>query len=209
MDIRLVSFDLDGTIFPNTTTCIELGKRLGHLSVIERLEAQYKNFEITNRQVAEGDAFAYAGQAVKDVESVILQIPTIQGFIETIGALKQRGILCLIVTVTWSFAARALANRYNMDGYAGAQMIEENGILAGRVLQHFEAEDKVRFVEGFARQHGIPLAQCAAIGDSRSDIPLFGSVGCAIALNATSEARAAASRALDTHDMRDVLPLLV
>jgi phosphoserine phosphatase len=48
----------------------------------------------------------------------------------------------------------------------------------------------------------------AAVGDSRSDVPLFERVGMSIALNATPDARAAATHALDTEDLRDVLALL-
>ena len=207
--IRLVSFDLDGTLFPETTTCMELGRCLGHIDVITRLEEQYKNCEITNAQVAEGDAFAYTGKPVAEIEASILLIPTIRGLAETVFALHEHGISTLVVTVSWSFAARALAKKHGMAGYAGTEMIEENGILAGRVGQHFEAEDKVRFVRAFARERGFGLDQCAAIGDSRSDIPLFKEVGFSIALNGTEQARAAATRSLQTDDLRDVLPLLL
>jgi phosphoserine phosphatase len=209
MNIRLVSFDLDGTLFPDTTTCIELGRRLGHLDVIAKLEDQYKNFEISNAQVAEGDAIVYAGQPLKTIEKAVLSIPTIAGIADTITSLHERGIATLIVTVTWSFAARALAEKYGIAGYAGAEMEVADGILAGRVRRHFEAEDKVRFVEQFARRRGFTLRDCAAVGDSRSDIPLFNSVGLSIALNATAQAQAAATRSLKTRDLRDVLPLLL
>lgn len=209
MDIRLVSFDLDGTLFPGTTTCLELGRRLGHVDVISRLEEQYKNFEITNKQVAEGDAFAYAGRSVDEIETAVLLIPTIRGMVETFAALHERGISTLLVTVSWSFAARVLSKKYGMSAYAGAEMAEENGVLAGRVQRHFEAEDKVRFVEAFAQKCGFGLEQCAAIGDSRSDIPLFKRVGFSIALNATEQAQAAATQSLQAGDLRDVLPLLL
>ena len=128
MNIRLVSFDLDGTLFPDTTTCIELGRRLGHLDVIARLEDQYKNFEISNAQVAEGDAIAYAGQPLKTIEEAVLSIPTIAGIADTMTSLHELGIVTLIVTVTWSFAARALAEKYGMGGYAGAEMGMAEGI---------------------------------------------------------------------------------
>ena len=208
MAIRLVSFDLDGTLFPDTTTCIELGRCLGHLDVIRDLEARYARYEIDNAQVAEGDAIAYAGRTTEFIEEAVLAIPTISGIQETIAALRAHGIATLIVTVTWSFAARALAKRYAVDGYAGAEMEEIDGILAGRVCKHFEAADKVRFVEGFAQARGIALSECAAVGDSRSDIPLFQSVGLSIALNATPEARAGATRSIETRDLRDILAML-
>jgi phosphoserine phosphatase len=209
MDIRLVSFDLDGTLFPETTTCMELGRRFGHLDVITELERKYQNFEISNREVAEGDASAYAGRCVEEIERAVLMIPTIRGFAETIGTLHEHGMITLIVTVSWSFAARALARKHGITGYAGAEMTEVAGILTGQIYRHFEAEDKVRFVQGFGQQLGISLSQCAAVGDSRSDIPLFKAAGFSIALNATEHARAAATCSLQSNDLTDILPLIL
>jgi hypothetical protein len=45
-------------------------------------------------------------------------------------------------------------------------------------------------------------------GDSRSDVPLFERAGMSIALNATPDARAAATHVLDTDNLCDVLALL-
>jgi phosphoserine phosphatase len=207
--IRLVSFDLDGTLFPDTTTCLELGKSLGHLARIKELESRYQRYEISNADVAEGDAVAYTGKSVREIEDLVLQIPMIGNFRETLETLRQLGMISLIVTVSWSFAARTIAKHYGVHGFAGAEMTEKDGILGGTIARHFEAEDKVRFVESVAEMHGFGLDQCAAIGDSRSDIPLFGRVARSIALNATKEAKEAASISIETRDLRDILPLLV
>ncbi|WP_405503257.1 HAD hydrolase family protein [Streptomyces niveus] len=55
---------------------------------------------------------------------------------------------------------------------------------------------------------GVPLDACVAVGDSRSDLPLFEEVGYSIAFNGTPEARGAATAAVDGDDLRAVLPLL-
>lgn len=47
-----------------------------------------------------------------------------------------------------------------------------------------------------------------AVGDSRSDLPPFAAAGGPVALNATQDARKAATYTLDTEDLRDVLPFL-
>ena len=205
---KLVSFDLDGTLFPGTTTCLELGRLVGNLDLIRELEDRYTRFEITNAEVAERDAGAYRGWDVAEIERAVLRIPVIGGFGETVRALKARGLHVLVVTVAWSFAARALVRAHGLDGFAGAVMGEADGRLTGEVARHFEAEDKVRFVRAYAETHGFDLRHCVAVGDSRSDIQLFQAAGLAIALNATEQARAAAHMSLDTDDLRDVLPLI-
>jgi phosphoserine phosphatase len=77
-----------------------------------------------------------------------------------------------------------------------------------RVSRYFDEHDKVRFVEEWCAQNGYSMSQVAAIGDSRSDVPLFRRVGMSIALNATTDARAVATHVIDTPDLRDVLALL-
>ena len=77
-----------------------------------------------------------------------------------------------------------------------------------RWLVSFDEHDKRNFVERYCIARSIPMEHCIAIGDSRSDIPLFGAVGFSIALNATPDARAVATVAIDTDDLADILTLI-
>jgi phosphoserine phosphatase len=206
---KLVSFDLDGTLFPGTTTCLELGRLLDHFDLIQDLETRYARFEISNTDVAEQIAEAYRGQDVAAIEQAVLGIPLIGGFHETIRILKTHDIHVLVVTVTGSFAARALVREYGLDGYAGATMGEDDGTFTGRVERHIDASEKPAYVRDYAARHGFDISRCVAVGDSRSDIALFGDVGLAIALNATAPARAAAHVSLDTDDLTDILPYIL
>jgi phosphoserine phosphatase len=81
--------------------------------------------------------------------------------------------------------------------------------LTGAVEAYFDEHDKLDFVAGWCAANGYSLQDVVAIGDSRSDLPLFRHAGASIALNATAEARAAARHAIDTDDLRDLLALLV
>lgn len=203
---RLVSFDLDGTLVHQSTTCLELAKAHDCLDEVMALETGYARGEITHREFAERNAAVYRDWPLEDAERAALALPLIDGLSETVGTLKASGLHVLVVTVTWSFIARALVRSFGMDGFAGATMGERDGRLTGKVTAHFGEVDKPRYVESYGREHGIGLDQCVAIGDSRSDLPLFAAVGHAIALNATADARQAAHTAVDTDDLRDVLP---
>jgi phosphoserine phosphatase len=98
-----------------------------------------------------------------------------------------------------------LADYLDLDGYAGAEMGENDGRLTGEVVAHFGEHDKPRYVRDYGRRDGIEFDQTVAVGDSRSDLPLFREVGRAIALNATEDARSAAHVAVDSDNLRDVL----
>ena len=81
-------------------------------------------------------------------------------------------------------------------------------ILDGRVACFCDEDEKARRAAGFAGRLGIAFADCLAVGDSRSDLPLFKLTGRAIALNARPDAKAWASEHLETKDLRAILPML-
>ena len=209
MKWRLASFDLDGTLVTGTSICQHLGIRLGHRNVIEELEAQYAAGEITNREVADRDASYYRGRRVSEIREALESVPIIGGAEETFVVLREQGLRIVIATVTWSFAARIVADRFELDAWSGCEMGESpDGVLSGFVRRHFDEFDKVEFVRGCCDDHGIAMGEVIAIGDSRSDDPLFGSVGYSIALNATPDARDAATRSLNTKDLRELLAVV-
>ncbi|MFD5065698.1 HAD hydrolase family protein [Streptomyces sp. NPDC058394] len=60
----------------------------------------------------------------------------------------------------------------------------------------------------YAASLGMSRHQCADVGDSRSDVPLFAEAGLSIAFNADRQAREAASVSVDGNDLQTVIPLL-
>ena len=114
-----------------------------------------------------------------------------------------------LATVTWRHAADVAAARFGFGESCGTEMEVVDGRMTGTVSRHFDAADKAAFVEDVCARRGVPLSRAAAVGDSRSDLLMFERVGFSIALNADPAARAAATTALDTDDLRDVLPLLL
>ncbi len=207
-DLRVACFDLDGTLVPRTTVCVHLAELVGHRDMVIELERRYTAGEISNQEVAELEAVRYKGMSVDEIRAQMSSVPVIDGIPETLEWLRSKGIAPLLATVTWRFAADFFQDRYGFEAVTGCEMAVADGVLAGRVARHIEAADKALFVEEWCRDHGIGLEGCVAIGDSRSDIPLFGRVGLAIALNPTPDAAAAAHVSLETVDLRDLIPVI-
>jgi phosphoserine phosphatase len=204
----VVVFDLDGTLLRGTTVSLLLAEWLGQTTEIAELERAFHAHEIANSVVAETSARWLAGQRTADVWRVLAEGPWIDGMADTFQALRSAGASLLLGTITWSFAAEMLRERYGFAAVSGTEMQAADGILSGTVDRYFDEHDKARFVEEWCTQKGFSMCQVAAVGDSRSDIPLFRRVGLSIALNATPNAQEAATHVLDTDDLRDVLTLL-
>lgn len=197
---RLVVSDLDGTLVTGTTVLDHLGAWIGHEAIVEGLENKFARGEVTDREVATGYAPFYRGVALTDAVEAVSRIPSIEDIALGVTMLRQRSVEAFIATVSWSFAAQALADLWGFTRACGAdlELDRASGLFTGRVTRHFEPEDKVAYVAEHCRRAGIGMDQVVAIGDGRSDLPMFRAVGFSVALNAsTSEARAAARTAVE------------
>lgn len=206
---RVACFDLDGTLVRGTSTCQHLGDCFGHGTVIRDLETSYALGTVTNRDVADVDAKYYIGRTTHEIETAMSTIPLIGGIEHAVSELRRNGILVLLTTVTWSFAAEVLAKRFGLDGCSGCVMGESGaGVLSGTVVRHFDEFDKRDFVKHYCEKRDISMDRVFAVGDSRSDIPLFSAVGHSVAINATEPARRAATCSISTGNLADVLSLI-
>jgi phosphoserine phosphatase len=205
---RAVIFDIDGTLLPDTTVCHFMAEGMGHLELVVDMEAAWHSYDIDNRTFATRDAVNYRGVAVAEVEARLADLPLITGLDAVCQRLIAAGILVKLASCGWSFAGRYLQRRFELHDHSGTEMAEADGILLGRVARFCDEADKAVHALAFAHRHGVDMADCVAVGDSRSDLPLFEVAGRAIALNARADARAATDEHLDTDDLRDLLPLL-
>ncbi|MDP9376596.1 MAG: HAD-IB family phosphatase [Actinomycetota bacterium] len=196
---RLVVWDMDGTLVRGTTALAHLGAWIGHEAVIEGLEAKLARREVSDGEVAEGYARFYRGVALADAVEAMSGIASIEDIGVGVEMLRQRSVEVFIATVSWSFAARGLANLWGFSEVCGAdlELDRSSGVFTGRVARHFAPEDKVAFVAEYCDRAGIAMEQVVAVGDSRSDLPLFKAVGFSVALNATRDAPAAASTSVE------------
>ena len=126
---------------------------------------------------------------------------------EGVEQLASRGVDALLCTVTWSFAAQCVADRFGFSAVSGTVMhVDGDGILAGRVAQYFEPEDKVAFLRDYCESRDLSMHQVVAIGDGRSDLPMFDCGGIlGRAQRFTGCAHAAASVSVDSHSFLDAL----
>jgi len=206
VDWAVVAVDLDGTLIHETTACLHLGEWLGHRAVIEDLERRFAGGEIASADIADQDAPYYEGRSIAEVADAMTSAPCIDDIGEGVGQLAARGVDALLCTVTWTFAAQCVADRFGFSAVSGTVMhVDEDGMLAGRVAKYFEPEDKVAFLRDYCAAHDVGLHQVVAIGDGQSDIPMFEAVGFSVGLNASPVARAAASVSVDSRSFLDAL----
>jgi phosphoserine phosphatase len=206
--VGAVFFDIDGTLVPGTSSSVYLAGFLGHRDELAEAEAAYADGAVDNRTVSELDAAAWAGVSVLRVRGWLDGLPLVPGIAETVAWCRRSGLVPALATLAWAPVGGYLADRFGFAAFSGPELETAGGVFTGRVAGHFDEYDKREFAVSRARGWGFGLGSCGAVGDSRSDLPLFASVGVSVAFNASADARAAATAAVDDEDLRAVIPVL-
>lgn len=194
-------FDIDGTLVPGTSSGQHLADRLGHGDVVREAEARYAAGALSNQEVSVLDARGWAARTPEEVAGHLESLPLLDG---TVAWCREQGLAPILATLAWEPVGTYLRDRFGFDRACGPTLRIVDGRYTGEVAEHFDELGKRDFALCVAANFGVEPARCAAIGDSRSDLPLFAEVGMAIALNASAAARATAGGT----DLRVVVPLL-
>ena len=207
---KLVSIDLDGTLIPGRSTVDVLAVALDHVDEARRVEHDYRQGKIDNVEVADQLAPCLKGVSLSTIHEIYLATPRIAGISETITALHEAGAYVVLASIAWQFFVAMFASDYGFDDHWGTIMRVHNGILTGKVVQYFTPIDKVdkaEYISNTARTLSLAPSDSIAIGDSRSDHPVFRAAGIAIAFNADVETQKLAHYSIDSVDLRDVLAI--
>jgi phosphoserine phosphatase len=207
--VRAVLFvDVDGTLVPETSSAIFLAARLGHADQVAEAEAAWDAGLVTARHVEELDARGWAGATEAQVSEWLAELPLVHGIGEVVGWCRDHDVVPALATLAWRPVGTYLCEAFGFDDCCGPALEVRDGVFTGVALGSCDEYGKRDFAKGLAEQHGLSLDRCAAIGDSRSDLPLFDEVGLAIAFNAERNARALAHVQIDSSDLSDAIPTL-
>lgn len=204
----VVFFDVDGTLVPDTSSSAFLAGFLGHREELVKAEAAYASGVLSNRQVSELDAAGWTGASEDQVSGWLAGLPLVSGIAETLAWCRRNGLVPMLATLAWSPVGSYLTDRFGFHSFSGPRLETVDGRFTGRVARHFDEYGKRDFALAQAAELSLAPRSVGAVGDSRSDLPLFASVGVSVAFNASAGARAAATATVDDDDLRSVLPVL-
>ena len=164
--IRLVAFDLDGTLVRGDTVCEVIARRLGHLARMRELEKTATD-EPSLIHLRDELAGYYRGRSTADLEACLDDLVLAPGIADAFALFATHGIRTAIVTITWTFAARWLARRFGIGDVLGCDLAPD-----GRITHVFPA-DKGRWLAARMTALGLGADEVAAVGDSWRDADMF------------------------------------
>jgi HAD superfamily phosphoserine phosphatase-like hydrolase len=167
--VKLVAFDLDGTLIRRDTVALALARSLGWAEQMETYEGLTDLAAIANAR--EEMARWYQTVSLVDLCACLESIPLAPGAEAGIQLLKQHGITVAIVSLMWEFAVAWYAQRLGADCWAGTVLAPSGHIT------HLWPDDKARWLLATAHGLGLTPGQVAAVGDSWGDIELLQAAG--------------------------------
>jgi phosphoserine phosphatase len=193
-------FDVDGTLVPRTSSSQNLAGFLGHLEELRRAEDAYADGRTDNRQVSLLDAAGLRGRRQDGVSDLLAGLPLVTGIHEVVAWCRGHDVAPYLATLAWEPVGRFLCDAYGFAGACGP-VPAHRAVYTGVVEEPLDEFGKRDFAKRVAADLGLAPSTCAAVGDSRSDLPLFTDVGFSIAFNAGEALRAVETEIVDGADL--------
>lgn len=191
----LAVFDMDGTLFPETTACQQIARTAGNLDVITDLERDYRHGLINSLDFARRASKAWDAQPPDLYRRAFDACPKIGGIEKTLAWLSARSFATCLITM----APGLFADHFKNFDYVYASTYP-NHIL--------NPADKPTVVKRLQFLLKIDDANLMAFGDSDSDLPLFAALTHTVAVNATPNLVDVAARAYSGDALYQALQLL-
>lgn len=199
--IRAVFFDLDGTLVrypgvPYESSWGAIGTAAGLGLEWERILERYLGKPHLYPDWVRANASLLRGVPVAKVARGIFPPPYPPGAPEAVAALRSRGLVLGIVSSGVGLVADRVREELGLDFAVANELLVEDGVFTGKAVIQVGLGDKRSVVEREARRRGLDLSEVAFVGDHVNDIPVFQTVGYAIAYAPKAPEVAAAAHAV-------------
>jgi phosphoserine phosphatase len=207
---KLAIFDLDGTLTKERSIWEYIHKQLGKwYGFAEEYQAQFLAGKINYQRFCELDAEVWKGMKVEELLKIIKTVPFHPGVDELIHYLKKKGLKLSMVSSGLSLLSNWVHQKYGFDYSVSNDLLQENGVLDGKVKIQVYYDKKAEWVKKILNQFEVSPEEVIAIGDSSGDLDMFQMVGYSIAFNSScSELDQIANICIQSQNMADIIPRL-
>ncbi|QNO14349.1 HAD-IB family phosphatase [Alkalicella caledoniensis] len=204
--VKVVCFDMDGTLITNTNSVEYLCLLSGKIDEVRDVENREDQGEISWIEADYIKSKLFTALEVKRVEQEFERyIKLINNIEKVINELKSSGIFVILVTAGPVQVAEVIQKMFKFDKIYGSVYEVENGRFTGRILKHLGDRGKLNSLKSFCKEHDISLEKVVSVGDSASDIKIFKESGKSIAINYSSKLLGIADVYIRTNDLVDIM----
>jgi phosphoserine phosphatase len=188
--ISLIAFDVDGTLVdhPEGKVVWELLNRrfMGDDSMNHQRYRDYIAGVIDYPTWVALDVGGWieAGATRQEIVEEIRALRPIDGAIEVLHQLRDRGYLLAVISGTLDVVLDEFFPDHPFcEVYTNGLQFDDAGRLSGWRATPFDMDGKARALEHLAQRHGLPLSRCAFVGDNLNDLGVARVAGFSVAFN--------------------------
>ncbi|MFW9844174.1 MAG: HAD family hydrolase, partial [Candidatus Thorarchaeota archaeon] len=173
MDVKLVVFDVDGTLTQHNSVWWRLHELFGTTKEGRLYYDQYFAGEIDYEQWADYDAALWTGKSVSEVMEIVAATQLVPGVRETITTLTQHGIKTAILSGGLDIMADNIAQRAGIEYVLTNKLGIKNNVLTGTVENIIGWAEKAKYIHTILDHFGVTLEETAFVGDGRNDMSVL------------------------------------
>ena len=199
--VKLVAFDLDGTLIRGDTACLAIARQIGKYDrMLEFEDCDTRDCVVAARQEM---ARWYMESGKRTVTEACGRVAFAPGAMEAVAALHASGVETVVLSMTWSFAVERVAAKLGIGQWAGTSLDFESG-----EIEHFWAADKAAWLRRAMEDRGLASSEVAAVGDSAGDFPMLELAGTGVFVGGANPAISGV-RHMPAADLKDVSRFLM
>ena len=180
--VRLIAFDLEGTLVKSVSSWVELHKKFGTWDKGKEYAELFFSGKIDYVKWAELDASLWRGHSREEIMEWANSVEYMDGAKELIEFLKRNDFKIAILSSGLMCLARRIAGELGVDYvYANELIFDEKGIVTGRVRPLVDFKSKGVILRELKDELKPELT--VAVGDGYNDISMFREADVSIAIN--------------------------
>ncbi len=180
--VRLIAFDLEGTLVKSISSWVELHKKFGTWEKGREYAERFFSGEIGYVEWAELDASLWRGHTRDEIMEWANSVEYMDGAEELIAFLRDNDFKIAILSSGLMCLARRVGAELGVDYvYANELIFDEEGLVTGKVNPEVDFKSKGAILRDLKRELAPELT--IAVGDGFNDISMFREADVAIAIN--------------------------
>jgi HAD superfamily phosphoserine phosphatase-like hydrolase len=208
--IKLVSFDLNGTII-RENTWVDLIAAMGVTQAEDdELLKQHASGKLSYAQCQKKlqDLFISRGKATfNNIADSLFRYHLVEGTRDVVSYLKEKGYTLVLLSSSIDMLVARIAEDLEVPDWAAnnKMLFDGSGKLTKIDVMDEDTVFKLNALKQIAGSHGIQMDQCACVGDAENDKDLFQATGYGIAMAGSKAAQFARQTINSISDLKTIL----